>query len=521
MGIFIKKSASNPSGYRPTWYANFRVNGKTKEVNLNVAITGTPPPSLSVKDSGNTSFEKSRERATASFASLMEEIRGKGACERLTEKMIELKTGCKPHYDRLDELADRWNGMGRPTSLSESRIAQNEFVVREFAASCKRTYLYEVTEADVNAYFKSIKDKFAWSTVQSRMNFLSGAFNRFLPHGLHNPFKSILRRNATPEAGTIHHEALSNTEIEQLRTTAKAHTLPFVYPMVECAICTGARLKDICFLEWINVDISEGFITFNAHKTGSKCELPIFPPLRVALEKLWKNRDSGEIYVFPDAANMYTHNRSGIVRIGKTLFAKSLFGNESPNPADAKINDDTPQAPRAPSEVLDAISALPLRESMKQRMKDIYSMYAVDKLSYRQIEQTTKIARSTISATLKDLEKALGEKVVRFDETKPSMRDLLKRTRTMRIGGERRAVSTYGWHSFRTAFCTMAICNRIPEALIIKAVGHATFKTTMASYMNPNRALIKEAWQRGMDSTAIGCAPIAPLTPAIDIQSVA
>lgn len=72
------------------------------------------------------------------------------------ERLIESKTGIRPTYHRLDQLAALWNGIGRAKELSDGRKAENTFVANEFAAFCKKTYLYEVTEADAERYFRWI-----------------------------------------------------------------------------------------------------------------------------------------------------------------------------------------------------------------------------------------------------------------------------------------------------------------------------------------------------------------------------
>lgn len=104
---------------------------------------------------------------------------------------------------------------------------------------------------------------------------------------------------------------------------------------------------------------------------------------------------------------------------------------------------------------------------------------------------------------LGDLEKTVGEKIIRFDPTKDSARDRIQMTRKGRAGGKR-SVCLYGWHSFRATFCILALHSGLPESLIIKAVGHATFKTTKEFYNEPTRAIIKEYMQKKMSETAIG-----------------
>lgn len=288
----------------------------------------------------------------------------------MTKRLIESKTGTKVIYHQLDRLADLWNGIERGRELSESRIKENKFVIDDFAPVCKRTYLYEVTEDDVARYFKILKARSAWSTVLSHMSLLSGAFTRFLPPGVPNPFKSIMKRNASKEAATIHHEPLTDTELAKVREKAKV----------------------------------------------------------------------------------------------------------------------------------------------------FYGRYAVQLLSIKKIAHEFGCCPNTVSDVLKKIERHVGVKIMRFGAPEYKARHFLPQTRMSRADNKR-AVSVYGWHSFRTTFCVHAILHHVPDWMIIKAVGHATFKTTNEYYNNPKRASIKEVWMKALGSTAIGTTQTPLIQNTITIQS--
>lgn len=518
MGLRIKKYGD---GYRANWYAYYSDRNQKREICLDVRIAGTPPASLSVKDKGDAVFERSRNLAQAKLDEILVALRQKGVAENVMERIIESKTGAKIVYHRLDELGKLWNGIGRPQELSEGRQAENLFITKEFAGFCKKKYLYEVTEADAERYFKWIREKLAWSTVLGHMSYLSGAFKRFLPPGANNPFATIVKRNNKKEAATIHHETLTDDELAKVYATARESKDEFLYPLVVCAACTGARLKDIANLQWINVDLNDGVISFNAAKTGTRCDIPLFPELRKVCEELWEKREPGEIYVFPEAANMYKYNRSGLVRRGKLLFAKALFwGDASAKNDVTEIADGKPVTPLTPAETFPRIETMECSENVKAKARDFYERYAVRMQSIRQIENETRISRSTVSDVLKKIESHIGQKIIRFDETAPRPRHFLGQTRIAR-GGNKRSVSIYGWHSFRTTFCVQAILHHVPEALIIKAVGHTTFKTTNEYYNNPKRECVKKVWMQAMGTTMIGSSLPAQIPHTIDLQPVA
>ena len=77
----------------------------------------------------------------------------------------------------------------------------------------------------------------------------------------------------------------------------------------------------------MSIDLRQGFVTFVAAKTTTRCVMPLFDDFRAICEDILTTSDPEEEYLFPEAAMMYLYNRSGIVRRGKLLFAHALFGD--------------------------------------------------------------------------------------------------------------------------------------------------------------------------------------------------
>lgn len=504
MGIKLKKQTRNGKTVcRPFWYGAYVEDGRQKNINLNVRVAGTPPASLSLCDRGDKEFERGRAEAQRVFDELMEERRRKGNAQHLIERLIESKTGKKVVYVRLAELAGKWNDITRTNPLSEGRRRQNEFVVGEFAASCGKDRLIDVTDEDVNRYFNEIRGRLAWSSVNSRISFLTSAFGRYLPHGCPNPFKSMMKRDNSPEAAAIHKTPLTDDELRKVRAYAASD--PFVLQLFECALATGARIGDVCHMKWANIDLREGFISYRTSKTGQWCEVPIFDEFRRILEGLLAVRDPDEELLFPEAARMYDSNRSGIEYRGKKLFADALFAEDwrKARPTDVvggRLAEDL-----APAEILDRIGSANFTPAKTERMKDVYTRYAIQHQNYRQIEEDTNIPRGTISGYLNEIENLCGTRVIRVERDRPCARNRFRHTREVRAGG-RRSVSKYGWHSLRATFCVQAKLHGVPESEIIKAVGHTTYRTTAAFYDNPTREMTRALWKDKMSSSAIGTA---------------
>lgn len=446
-------------------------------------------------------YEKSKARAQAEFEAFENERKRKGTSERLMEELIASKTGKKVTYHKLKDLGNLWNGLPRDKPLSEGRIANNLHVAAEFANFCKCEYIYEVTEKDVKGFLEWLKSQgIAWTTIKSKMAFLSGAFGKFY-RGETNPFSLVIKRNTEVDAKTIHRCPLTNEQIEALRDTARGDAL--IYPLVECGLATGARLVDIVHMKKENVDFREGFVTYVAQKTGTVCDIPLFDEFRKVCEAIVTSSDPSEPYLFPEAVHLYHTNRTGLCNRGKRLFAKALFKNIDKSPKETIVIDGKPKAPLSVSEVHALIDKQGYTSTKGDRMKSVYDKYIVQGKSYRQIEKETGIPRSSITDYMKAIEKLTGDTIIRFDAKHGYITDKLDMTRRHREG-VKRAVSIYGWASLRSTFCRLAIERGVDEKMIMRAAGHSNFRTTLTYYDNPTRTHQREMMKSKMAATAIG-----------------
>jgi len=498
MGIrIIRKGRS----CRRWWYGEYRDGGKLCRIKLDVKVSGKPPESFSSKDEGDNAFEISKAKAQAAFEDFMESRQQKGNAEGLLEALITSKTGEKVSYVKLNELADLWNGLARTRELSDRRKADNAFVMNSFAEFCGREYLYQVSSADVIAYFNKIRGNLAWSSVKSRMSILSGAFNRFLPHGCANPFKKFIKRDTSEDAATIHRVPLTNVQIDKVRALARKDEM--LYGIFVCGLCTGARLKDICFMKKSSIDLKDGFVTFVAAKTGTMCDLPLFEEFRNLCESIINTSDPDEPLLFPEAARMYLYNYSGLVRRGKLLFAHALFDEEVKDEDETLIVDGSPLPMKTHDEVVKLIDEQRYAESKTARMKEVYERYVMRNQSYRTIMAETGFSKGTICEYMMALEELTGDKIIRFAKGASKTRALLARTRIKRKSTAR-SVSAYGWSCLRPTFCELAIESGVDSKQIMLAVGHKQFSTTLTYYNNPTREHQKQMWLKKASGSSIG-----------------
>ena len=242
-----------------------------------------------------------------------------------------------------------------------------------------------------------------------------------------------------------------------------------------------------------SIDLRDGFVSFIAAKTNTRCEIPLFDEFRNLCEGIITSSDPKEPLLFPDAATMYIHNRSGIIRRGKILFAKALFADTLKDAEPTLVENGEPIPAKTADEVLALIERQHYTAQKTERMKMVYQLYAVEKKSYRVIEAETKLSRGSIYGYMMEIEAMTQDRIVRFEQGKSRTRQLLAHTRIIRKSTNR-AVSAYGWASLRATFCRLAIENGVDTKQIMKAVGHKQFTTTMTYYNNPTREHQKQLW---------------------------
>ena len=190
---------------------------------------------------------------------------------------------------------------------------------------------------------------------------------------------------------------------------------------------------------------------------------------------------------------MYRYNRSGLVHMGKMLFAEALFGDSILNSDETLIVNGLPVPPKTHEEVFALIDAQNFTTEKTKRMKKVYEMYAMNKKSYRTIISETGISKGTVCDYMTELEELTGDKIIRFEKGKSKRRLLLSKTRIVRKSTNR-AVSAYGWSCLRPTFCLTAIESGVSPKQIMLAVGHKQYSTTLTFYNNPTREHQKQMW---------------------------
>lgn len=527
MGLQIKKKSSG-SGYRPTWYIRYR-NERKQYVSENsgIPIAGTPPASLALKDTGDAAFERSRAKAEAFLENFLRERKIKGAAEEITKSLIEAKTGRKITYARIDGLYESWLNFSRVRDVTDERKTINKAIFKRFANHLMSTpqtrswqYLYEVTPEAAKSFIDSLKTTLTASTLRDYRTLLSGAFKRLLPSGIQNPFADIKVGDGSADSAKIHRKPLTDEQLQKLFDTARKSDDPWLLPVTICAAETGLRIGDVCKLKWQDIYLDEGRISVLTSKTGERVDLPIFPELRKVFEARIVEKSPSDKFVFPDAASMYLHNKTGIRTRGKRLFAEALFGNVKTGEKPTEVVNGIPKPPMTEAEVLASIDNSKFIAKKKSLAKDIYSRY-IHGQTYTQISRDLRILRSRICTLLKNIEELTGEKIRPWAKADEKQLHLRLTRQEHEIG--KNAVSIYGWHSLRATFCVRASLRGVPPELIKAAVGHKTFDTTQKYYLHPTWEMFRAAWN-GMSRPRMIPGESAPtisstIAPALEIET--
>ena len=306
---------------RKFWYGRYEVRWKSYCQNLGVKIAGKPPASLSLKEEGDSVYERSRATALFKLQSLIEEAQTKRGSITLMEKLYEIKTGERIKTVKLCDLPDEWAAIPRRRKLSERYAYQSRVILTKFAIFVQEKFpktaeIAHVTRQAARAFMDAEAARGMTSkTWNDTLKLLRAAFKYLMPAGYVNPFSDM----PTRELETIFRKPFNPEELRAIVDAARDDD--FVRPILITGICTAMRRGDCCLLKWKDVDLEKRFITVKTAKTGQTISIPIFPMLYEELSRL---QPSGP-YVFPEQAEMYKVNPDGITWRVRKIFAAAGF----------------------------------------------------------------------------------------------------------------------------------------------------------------------------------------------------
>jgi integrase len=509
---------------RNTWYGRYEINGRKIFVNLGVKIAGTPPEKLSVREEGDTAFERSRATAQAKLDSIVEETRTKQGAVRWVKKLYEIETGEAIKSVKLGDLADEWAKIERRREPNARYASQCQSTLNRFAAfvrleNPKVLEIAQITRTMARAFMDAeAKRGVTGKTWNDTLKLLRATFRYLLPAGGINPFADT----PTRETETVFRQPFTPEELGAINEAAKADE--FIRPIIIVGICTAMRRGDCCLLEWKDVDLGKRFITVKTSKTGQTVSIPIFPMLQDELlawskeqgakrkaistphpDPLPGRRGEGmkrDGYVFPEQARMYLENPDGITWRVKKILAVGL-GQENAEcgmrNAETVLPEISTDEARKRGE--DFIAKLPEGEK-RSRMAAVFKLY-MDGNNIAAVMAGANVSKGSVSGYLNEIEAAIGCRIIRGASRTGHQAESGKRKaeitglQVARKHGLRRA-SVRDFHSFRVTWVTLALTAGVPLELVQKVTGHKTTDIVLKHYFQPGREAFRSALNAAM-----------------------
>ena len=426
--------------------------------------------------------------------------------------------------ERLPRLFELWDRF-KEKAEEEAKKRQDEFkrqefyqyVIQRFAAfatgrSKEKAFLAEVPLKDVLDYLDGLG--VAPGTYNKHLIVLKRLFRLLAPFSATAGDLSAVKQK---DEKNVFHEPFTDAEVNAIIDTA-AQVDSLIQSMVIIAVCTGLRLKDICLLRWDSMDTDfsqeEPLIYPTTHKNKGDAELGMWPMLKTELERLWKGRKPGAVYVLPEAAEIYSRNpKQLLTRLEKVLRLLG-FGEEGVDARRISLNVDPTQDREAlMKDAAAALAAEGCTEGRRQSILNVLDLYLSGK-SLPQIAAGSGLSKGTVSNYLHRVEKLTGRIVIRQrvmpvvfqgDNPKPL-------TVKPERGGLNR-VAVRKWHSFRTTFCIAAIRAGIKIETLKKILGSREVDIILKHYFRLNKELMREEFTSKAPAYALNKAKGSPALP--------
>jgi hypothetical protein len=200
-------------------------------------------------------------------------------------------------------------------------------------------------------------------------------------------------------------------------------------------------------------------INLTTNKNKGDAIIGMWPMLKTELERLWKAREPGAVYVLPEAAAIYQRNvKPLLTRLEKVL--KLLgYGEEGMDARRVSLNmEPEPDRKALMAQVETAlVSAGDCPEGRRRSILNVLDLYLNGK-SLPQIVKSTNLSKGTVSNYLHRAEKLTGRVIIRQRVMPVIIQGDTPKPLTVvpkRAGVKK--VSVRKWHSFRTTFCIAAI----------------------------------------------------------------
>ncbi|MBP7830984.1 MAG: tyrosine-type recombinase/integrase [Kiritimatiellae bacterium] len=479
------------------WYGRFQVGGKTMLINLEVEVQGNRP--LSITQTGDGAFERSRGKAMVEHDRRLADLKNKHNIEELTQRMIEAKTGSRLDTVKIADLPTAWERIPRRRKPSATRAKTCKAILRRFVSFMKDKYpniseMYEITQPMTRDFLQAEEERGVTArTWNVTLALLRSVFRYLQPEA--DAYRRHLMNLPGKEEETIHRQPFAPDEIQAILEAARDDEQ--IFPVIVTALCTAMRKGDCCLLRWKDVDLKNGFITVKTGKTGERVEIPVLPILHDVLRLIPHTR--GE-YVFPQIAALYKKSSDAPDRKLKLILAKAGF-------VDGDLAD---RIRRSPGEILpvlppketlrrglEAINSAKVMRHRRENMRKVFSAYMDGKVT-AEISKDLRVSKGTVSGNLRAIEKLIAAQVIRRAQTRVLPAVFRGSIHADSDVGRLKKASVRGWHSFRTTWITLALSAGLPMELVRRVSGHTTTDVVLKHYFKPGREDFRKAIQAAM-----------------------
>ena len=536
-GIRLKFSKDGLS-WRSKLYGRFTSSDGRRTERAFGKWHGVPPPDgkIVVLECLEGKFRRSVESAMEKLGAVKDDTNNlKMSAEDHARTMREFVTAqrlklYKPkekrrERERLPRLFELWDRF-KEKAEEEAKKRQDEFkrqefyqyVIQRFAAfaigrSKEKAFLAEVPLKDVHDYLDGLG--VAPGTYNKHLIVLKRLFRLLAPFSATAGDLNAVKQK---DEENVFHEPFSDAEVNAIIDTA-GQVDSLIQSMVIIAVCTGLRLKDICLLRWDSMDTDftqeEPLIYPTTHKNKGDAQLGMWPMLKTELERLWKVKKRGAVYVLPEAAEIYSRNpKQLLTRLEKVL--KLLgFGEEGVDARRVSLNVDPAQDREALMK--DAAAALAqaedCTEGRRQSILNVLDLYLSGK-SLPQIAASSGLSKGTVSNYLHRVEKLTGRIVIRQRVMPVVIQgDTPKPLAVMPERGGLNRVAVRKWHSFRTTFCIAAIRADIKIETLKKILGSREVDIILKHYFRLNKELMHEEFTSKAPAYALNKVQGSPALP--------
>ena len=256
------------------------------------------------------------QEASASFRRIATEA----TLRRAVSEMLEVATGEPLNIQTVEQYLEDWLKDRKQESAPKTFLKYSQ-VVKSFVGFLEHRAgvgLAAINPTDIRDWRSALlQEGRSSTTVNGSVKVLSAAFERaarlsYIPT---NPCKalSLLRDDEKGER-----EAFTRQQLNDLIAAATGTDWEGA---IWFGFSTGLRLRDICNLEWSNINREEGTLRIKTQKTGKVVVIPIHERIREWLNG--REIGIGAVPIFPSLRGRPSGGKSGLSGHFKSLMKRA------------------------------------------------------------------------------------------------------------------------------------------------------------------------------------------------------